>query len=252
MTSDFTRSQAPSPELPSQHVDCQALNNLYMENTGSHISNPLAPFPDRPWCFSSYHYDLDTDDTLEDAASRSQEDWLEWAKQARTKIQMLGRSILTLAIPTQTLISLVKLLMDYPLEPIYFIIHESYRDDEGRRSSVDYYQSRLDGQWNPWADKLDAIRQSLSRVIVRNLKAESSATSENYVDMVDLDRLSLEKPAVERRNLERALREIIESETQGARRGAQAHARFLLHALFSADNGAESLVEMIDKADLNS
>ena len=251
MTPDFIRSQAPSPELPSQYVDRQGLN-LDMENAGSHMSKPLVPFPNRPSCFAWYHYDPDGDDTMEDAAIRCREDWLEWAEQARTKIQMLGRTILTLAIPSQTLISLVKLLTDYPLEPIYFIIHESYRDDEGRRSSVDYYQGRLDDQWNPWAAHLDSIRQSLARVIVRNLKSQNSATSENYVDMIDLDRLSLEEPALERRNLERALRMIIESETQKARLQAQADAKAVLSTLFSADNGAELLVEMMDKADLNS
>ena len=252
MTPDFNRSQAPSPELPFQHVHRRAMSMLYMENAGSHMSKPLVPFPDRPSCFAWYHYDPDNDDTMEDAAIRCRDDWLEWAEQARSKIRMLGRTILTLAIPIQTLICLVNLLKDYPLEPIYFIIHESYRDDEGRRSSIGYYQGRLDDQWNPWAAHLDSLRQSLSRVIVRNVKSESSATSENYVDMIDLDRLSLGKPALDRRNLERALHMIIESETQEARMQAQADARFLLTTLFSADNSAELLVEMMDKADLNS
>lgn len=252
MTPDFARSQAPSPELPSQYLDRQAIHSLYMENTGSHFSKPLVPFPDRPGCFAYYCLGPEYDDTLEDAAIRARDDWLEWAHLARTKIQMLGRSILTLAISTPTLIFLVKLLVDYPLEPIYFIIHESYRDDEGRRSPADYYRGRIDDQWNPWADNLDALRRSLSRVIVRNLKSESSATGENYVDMVDLDRLSLEEPALEKKNLERALRGILESESQKARLQAQADARLLLNKLFSADRGVESLVETMSKADLNS
>ena len=223
-----------------------------MENAGSHMSRPLVPFPDRPSCFAWYHYDPDNDDTLEDAAIRCRDDWLEWAEQARTKIQMLGRTILTLAIPTQTLVYLVKLLMNFPLEPIYFIIHESYRDDEGRRSSVSYYQSRLDDIWNPWGDDLDAIRQSLSSIIVKHLKSGRNATSDDNVDMIDLDRLSLENPALGRRNLEQAVERVIESESQEARLKAQADARSLLSTLFSADEGADSLVEMMSRADLNS